>query len=167
MHKADLVACSGFACFEICAADGAERLDAPKCCLVRPQPLQSARRVLRVLEEGVITFDPVVCVLAGNVPNGAVWAQTGVPFADYLGVAVGLVRGAYLAEFPFGADASEPHSHPGAELIYVVRGALALTVDETVVELDEGDAAYFESDVEHSYRENGESACSAIVVLVA
>ena len=74
---------------------------------------------------------------------------------------------AYLAEFPVGADASEPHSHPGAELIYVVRGALALTVDETVVELDEGDAAYFESDVEHSYRQNGESACSAIVVLVA
>lgn len=74
---------------------------------------------------------------------------------------------AFLAEFPVGADASEPHSHPGAELIYVVRGALALTVDEMVVELDEGDAASFDSDVAHSYRQSGESACSAIVVLVA
>ncbi len=74
---------------------------------------------------------------------------------------------AFLAEFPAGSDASEPHSHPGAEFIYVMQGALVLTVDEMVVELDEGDAAYFDPDVAHFYRQRGEAACLAIVVVAA
>jgi mannose-6-phosphate isomerase-like protein (cupin superfamily) len=72
---------------------------------------------------------------------------------------------AFLAEFPAGAAASEPHQHAGAEFVYVISGALAIAISGTEVTLDAGDAAYFESDVPHSYR--GKVACTAIVVVTA
>jgi len=74
---------------------------------------------------------------------------------------------AFLAEFPAGSAASEPHSHAGAEFIYVIEGTLALTVDERDVVLETGDSAYFDSEVPHGYRQLGDVACSAIVVVAA
>lgn len=70
---------------------------------------------------------------------------------------------AYYAEFEPGP--SSPHRHAGAEFIYVLKGRLALTVDEDEVLLDEGDAAYFDSGVPHGYRREGEAACAALVVV--
>ena len=73
---------------------------------------------------------------------------------------------AFLAEFPVAAKRSEPHRHDGAELIFVVKGRLAVDVDGRESVLDEGDAMYFESGVAHCYRQDGRSACQAIVVVV-
>jgi transcriptional regulator with XRE-family HTH domain len=72
---------------------------------------------------------------------------------------------AYLAEFPVGAPPSPPHRHDGAELVYLVSGRLAIEVGETIVELEPGDAAYFESGTDHCYRALGDSPTSAVVVV--
>jgi transcriptional regulator with XRE-family HTH domain len=72
---------------------------------------------------------------------------------------------AFLAEFPAGSEPAPPHQHDGAELIYIIKGQLAVGIegDETV--LDEGDALYFDSSVPHTYRREGRGACSAVVVV--
>jgi len=72
---------------------------------------------------------------------------------------------AFYAEFPVQSKPSEPHQHGGAELIYVIKGKLAVNVDGDDVVLEEGDAMYFDSGAPHSYRREGRSACAAIVVV--
>ncbi len=72
---------------------------------------------------------------------------------------------AYYAEFPPRSKSSEPHQHDGAELIYVLHGQLAVNVAGEDVALQEGDSMYFDSGAPHSYRAQGRSACSAMVVV--
>jgi transcriptional regulator with XRE-family HTH domain len=71
----------------------------------------------------------------------------------------------YYAEFPLRAKPSELHRHEGAELVYVLKGQLAVSVDEQDTILQEGDAMYFDASAPHSYRRDGRSACTAIVVV--
>jgi transcriptional regulator with XRE-family HTH domain len=73
---------------------------------------------------------------------------------------------AFLAEFPMQSKPSEPHRHQGAELIYVIKGELGVDVDGENVTLDAGDAMYFDPGAPHSYRREGRSSCSAVVVVV-
>ena len=73
----------------------------------------------------------------------------------------------YYAEFPAHSKPSEPHRHDGAELIYVLKGRLAVTVDGEDHALDEGDAMYFDSAAPHSYRQLGRSSSAAIAVVTA
>jgi transcriptional regulator with XRE-family HTH domain len=72
----------------------------------------------------------------------------------------------YYAEFPLNSRASEPHQHPGTELVYVIAGQLMVNVDGQDVRLARGDVATFESDVPHSYKREGRSECKVIVVTV-
>ena len=74
---------------------------------------------------------------------------------------------AFLAEFPIQSKPSEPHQHEGAELIYVIKGQLAVNIDGEDFVLDTGDAMYFDSSAPHSYRREGRTSCSAIVVIAA
>ncbi|CUH66984.1 HTH-type transcriptional regulator PuuR [Thalassovita gelatinovora] len=71
---------------------------------------------------------------------------------------------AYLAEFPAAAPGSEPHSHAGAEVLYVISGQLELTIHGAVQLLDQGDSIYFDPSFEHTYRGVGDLPCTAIVV---
>jgi transcriptional regulator with XRE-family HTH domain len=73
---------------------------------------------------------------------------------------------AFLAVFPEDGPASEPHQHGTEEVIYVLEGTLAVAMDEETVTLAEGDAMSFDSSIPHSYRREGESACTALVVTV-
>jgi transcriptional regulator with XRE-family HTH domain len=73
---------------------------------------------------------------------------------------------AYYAEFPPGSAASEAHQHDGAELIYVLKGALAVDLDGRKTRLGEGDAICFDPAVPHSYQQDGRSLTAAIVVVV-
>jgi len=70
----------------------------------------------------------------------------------------------YYVEFAGGASASAPHHHTGVELVYVLRGRLAIGFgpDEEVLEAD--DSMYFDADRPHSYRRQGAKPCAAIVV---
>jgi transcriptional regulator with XRE-family HTH domain len=72
---------------------------------------------------------------------------------------------AFYAEFPVQSQPSNPHQHAGAELIYVIKGQLAVNLDGDDVALDEGDAMYFDSSAPHNYRREGRSVCAAIVVI--
>jgi transcriptional regulator with XRE-family HTH domain len=71
---------------------------------------------------------------------------------------------AFYAEFPAQSKASELHQHEGAELIYVLKGQLVISIAGDDVVLNEGDAIYFDSGAPHSYRREGRAPCSAIVV---
>jgi transcriptional regulator with XRE-family HTH domain len=72
---------------------------------------------------------------------------------------------AYYAEFPVNSRPAEAHQHAGAELIYLIKGALSVSIDGTDVALNQGDAIYFDSAALHSYRRRGRFACSALVVV--
>jgi quercetin dioxygenase-like cupin family protein len=72
---------------------------------------------------------------------------------------------AYLAVFPPGAKASEPHSHRGAELIFVTGGRLIVKVEAEETMLVEGDSIYFDSAAPHSYKCGGGGTAVAIVVV--
>jgi transcriptional regulator with XRE-family HTH domain len=73
---------------------------------------------------------------------------------------------AFFAEFPAGAAATQPHSHPGAELLYIIAGALEIRVDHEANRLAAGDAAYFDSSQPHSYVALNGEACEAVVVVL-
>lgn len=72
---------------------------------------------------------------------------------------------AYNAEFPPRSRAYDGHAHNGAEIIYVLSGQLAVRSEGKETTLAEGDAMYFDSGFPHSYRQQGRSVCSAIVVV--
>ena len=74
---------------------------------------------------------------------------------------------AFFAEFPLKSKPSDPHRHEGAELIYVIRGQMVVNFAGDDIELNEGDAMYFDPTALHSYRREGRSPCSAIVVVAA
>jgi quercetin dioxygenase-like cupin family protein len=74
---------------------------------------------------------------------------------------------AYLAEFPPGAPQSAPHRHDGAEFVYILRGGVAVTVDEERVALDEGDALYFDPGAPHASAAAGDGGGTALVVVTA
>lgn len=71
----------------------------------------------------------------------------------------------YYAKFPAHSQPSEPHRHGGAELIYVLKGRLAVKIDGEEQVLHQGDALYFDSSAQHSYCRQGRSACEAIIVV--
>ncbi len=72
---------------------------------------------------------------------------------------------AFYAEFPVQSMPSERHQHGGVELIYVIKGQLAVNINGDDVVLDEGDAIYFDSGAPHSYCREGRSICAAVVVV--
>jgi len=72
---------------------------------------------------------------------------------------------AYFATFKPGAQPTERHTHPGAEVIYVVSGALDVTIEDEDKTLHQGDSIYFDSSNPHSYRQSGKQTCCAVVVV--
>lgn len=72
---------------------------------------------------------------------------------------------AYAVEFEnVDAGRARPHAHPGAEFLYLLAGALIVTVGGEAHRLAAGDAMYFDSSVPHSYVREGRQACRALVV---
>ena len=72
---------------------------------------------------------------------------------------------AYFATFKPGARPTEPHTHPGAEVIYVISGALVVTIEGEDKTLNQGDSIYFDCSNPHSYRQSGKQTCCAVVVV--
>ena len=71
----------------------------------------------------------------------------------------------FYAEFETPAKPAQPHSHAGAETIYVIKGQLVVSVGEEETMLAEGNSMYFDSAFPHSYLRRGPEACSALVVV--
>lgn len=74
------------------------------------------------------------------------------------------VMNAYYVEFADGERPSRLHQHPGEEFLYVIEGALDVTVDNVPHRLEAGDAMYFESTVPHRYERSGTAGTRAVVV---
>lgn len=72
---------------------------------------------------------------------------------------------AYLAEFPKiePKDATE-HFHDGAELVYVMEGALNIHCQDETHELRAGDCVYFDSSEPHSYCGTSKTPARALVI---
>lgn len=74
----------------------------------------------------------------------------------------------YYAEFRgIPKERLKPHSHPGVELLYVLRGTLIVTIGSESHTMSEGDSLYFDSAVPHTYWKQGETECSALIVTTA
>jgi quercetin dioxygenase-like cupin family protein/DNA-binding XRE family transcriptional regulator len=71
----------------------------------------------------------------------------------------------YYVEIDPEGEASEPHEHAGAEIVFVLHGELVINVAGQDHALQEGDSIYFDSGHPHSYRRNGSAKCAAIVVV--
>jgi transcriptional regulator with XRE-family HTH domain len=71
----------------------------------------------------------------------------------------------YYVEVEAEDEPSEPHEHPGAEVVFVLHGELVINVEGEDFALKKGDAIYFDSAHPHSYRRKGPSQCAAIVVV--
>lgn len=72
---------------------------------------------------------------------------------------------AYFVEFESVTRGEvEPHAHPGAEVLYVLRGRVAVTCAGEDYELNEGDSMYFDSTRPHTYRRIGNVSAAAVVV---
>lgn len=71
----------------------------------------------------------------------------------------------YYAEIEAEEAPSEPHEHPGAEIIYVLRGELVVNLEGEDFALGEGDSMYFDCAHPHSYRRKGSLPCAAIIVV--
>jgi quercetin dioxygenase-like cupin family protein/DNA-binding XRE family transcriptional regulator len=74
---------------------------------------------------------------------------------------------AYYVEIESEDEPSEPHEHPGAEIIYVLSGELVVNLEGEDFRLGEGDSMYFDCSHPHSYRRKGSSPCAAVVVVTA
>jgi transcriptional regulator with XRE-family HTH domain len=73
----------------------------------------------------------------------------------------------YYVEIESEDEPSEPHEHPGAEIIYVLRGELVVNLEGEDFTLGAGDSMYFDSAHPHNYRRKGQAPCAAIVVVTA
>ncbi len=74
---------------------------------------------------------------------------------------------AYYAEFQtIAKEKLKPHTHAGAELLYLVSGTLVLAIGGHGYELETGDSIYFDSSVPHTYCKSGDSPCNALIITV-
>lgn len=76
---------------------------------------------------------------------------------------------AYLAHFEPAGEAGKPigcHTHAGVEFIYLITGRLRLHFEDEDIELDAGDAIYFDATVPHGYARQGGKPATGVVVSV-
>jgi len=74
---------------------------------------------------------------------------------------------AFLADFQEVApEKLKPHQHAGIEFLYVLQGSLTIKIGSEEFLLEEEDAIYFDSAVQHSYRRRGPKPCSGVIVTV-
>ena len=66
--------------------------------------------------------------------------------------------------FPAGRRQADRHRHEGEEWLYVVSGRLRLTLGEEVVDLEAGDAAYFDGMLRHAFDVIGDEDVHMLMV---
>ena len=74
---------------------------------------------------------------------------------------------AYYADFQkIAKEKLKPHTHAGAEHLYLLSGELVVAIGGHGYDLEAGDAIYFDSSVPHTYCKSGNSSCAALIVTV-
>lgn len=73
-----------------------------------------------------------------------------------------------LARFEAGNDgAIAPASHRGEEWVYVLSGALEISLNSRVIAISEGDSYYFDSAAPHTFRNRGDTPAEIIAAMVS
>jgi transcriptional regulator with XRE-family HTH domain len=97
--------------------------------------------------------------------------QTGVDDPTYFFESLGFMvpdrqLDPYYAEFLPVKKTQEirPHVHPGFEFLYVLEGELEVRHGDTRQVLTQGDGVYFDASTPHSYRCEGKTSATAIIV---
>ncbi len=74
---------------------------------------------------------------------------------------------AYYAEFQkIAKEKLKPHTHAGAELLYLMSGTLVVAIRGQDCELQAGDSIYFDSSVPHTYCKSSDRPCAALIITV-
>jgi transcriptional regulator with XRE-family HTH domain len=74
---------------------------------------------------------------------------------------------AFLADFQeLSVEKVKPHQHAGIEFLYVIKGSLEMKIGGDEYVLEEQDAIYFDSALQHSYRRLNQQPCEAVIVTV-
>jgi transcriptional regulator with XRE-family HTH domain len=63
-----------------------------------------------------------------------------------------------------GADTGQPSSHPGEEFSYISRGSVCMTINGQSFDLLEGDVIYYQSDMQHSWKNLGDAVAHVLIV---
>lgn len=71
----------------------------------------------------------------------------------------------YLSEFLPRSRFSEPHTHSGVELIYVISGTIAVQIHDGVHRLEPKDSMYFDAGFPHAYKCAGDERATAVIVV--
>ena len=74
---------------------------------------------------------------------------------------------AFKAVFSPGAEASVPHEHAGEELIFVISGRLAVSVEGERIVLNNDDALHLDANVIHNYQADAEDECVAMIAIAS
>ena len=97
--------------------------------------------------------------------------QTGAPDPSYYFESLGYMvpdrqLDPYFAEFlpPKPGREPRPHRHFGCEFLYLLSGALNVRHGETLHQVGESDAIYFDAATIHSYECSGERPATALIV---
>lgn len=71
----------------------------------------------------------------------------------------------YYAEFQkVPREKLKSHCHAGVELLYLMAGALVVTIGSEAYRLHAGDSMYFDSAVPHTYWKSEDGPCAALIV---
>ncbi len=70
----------------------------------------------------------------------------------------------YFAEFLPNVKPRRAHQHPGCEFLYVLEGVLEIRHGDVHLQLETGDAVYFDANTPHSYCNAGETPAKALIV---
>jgi transcriptional regulator with XRE-family HTH domain len=74
---------------------------------------------------------------------------------------------AFLADFQeVPVEKVKPHQHAGIEFLYVTKGSMEMKIGGDEYILEEQDAIYFDSGLQHSYRRLNQQPCEAVIVTV-
>lgn len=92
------------------------------------------------------------------------FANSASLFARLTNLVDGRKLDAILVRMPTGQSPSEITTHAGEEFVYVMRGQVALTLEDCTFTLNEGDTAHYESTTPHAWHNTADE--EAVIVWV-
>jgi transcriptional regulator with XRE-family HTH domain len=136
--------------------------------------LRNLARIAMVFSKDLSYFfepDPAALFRVHRQKERVRLPQTGVEPPTYFFESLGYMvpdrqMDPYLAEFIPLEKNVEPkaHLHPGFEFLYLLEGELELRHGDHECVLEAGDAVYFDSSTQHSYKCAGKKPAGAIIV---
>lgn len=140
----------------------------------RVQPsLDMLQRLVKALRRDLASFfgadinAPGLIQRAGERPlttTDAIRGGVGVSYERLVPFAAGNLLEGNVHRIEPGGYKSDPITHQGETLGYILVGTLELTIEETVYDLGPGDSFFFKNHLTHAYRNTGDIQTRMIFV---